>query len=940
MKIGLDGNRQIHNRETVQSGSSLFQKKVNKASTILDITGIDKDVSAYQVQGRTWDDISREAEAIDVKTASDYMTVMSNTMSEEDYKKACEDGFDPSEMDMEESANILDHIKTVMAQSGQIVAGYNDDLSGVDLEDITGNKVSAESLKKTMEAADLPATEDNLSQVEEAVRLIENIDAMPEGSIEYMLEHRLDPTIENVYTARYSAVGDGGRHATGFYRDNGSAYLGKAGVREDIEELRPQLTKAVEEMELVDITQEKANSAALWLLDKGLPVDKENILRYEEINSINWPVPANQIAHAAIRSIGEGKRAKEGNLSQNYSTAYEDAKNLLNSIKNTRSMQETRLQMTLEAAVTMVKAGVDINTSNLTDLVEELKQKEQQLLHAYFGEGTIEELEEKADIYGETIEAVDYLPKMPAQTIGVVIREAGETTLQSVSELGRSQEAILKEANRSYETMMTAPRRDMGDSYAKAFANIDAILEDLGEDLNDENRKAVRILGYNSMELNEENIEKVRSLDRQVMEVINKLTPAKTLELIRQGVNPLKLSMEELIGKIRETETDSLKDNERFSRFLYKLEQSGSITQEERDSYIGIYRLLNRLEKTDYASIGQMLEQGGEVTFGKLLTSMRSRKVDVNVRIDDNFGFLSDKVEKGISITAQIEAALSDRLGSENKELEDKILQDRYKEYKEILETADKEVINNLQADAIPVTANHIEAMLQFNRTPGSFFKDICDMYRKVHEETDADDEESKLLDAFDLFKETLTDKESAAEGYEKLAEAMESTLLASEEETDAYVDIKTIALMHKQLGLSIAQAKEENYHIPVLMGDSITDINLKLIHGKEQGLINISMDTEVFGSVNGEIRIANNKASVFMVGADDNKQGELSQVALTFAGLLESEGYSQVEVNTVKGRIHAYNKYSEENADITREETAKLYKVAKIFIETIQSAV
>ncbi len=42
--------------------------------------------------------------------------------------------------------------------------------------------------------------------------------------------------------------------------------------------------------------------------------------------------------------------------------------------------------------------------------------------------------------------------------------------------------------------MMTAPRKDMGDSIQKAFRNVDDILEDLGLETNDSNRRAVRIL--------------------------------------------------------------------------------------------------------------------------------------------------------------------------------------------------------------------------------------------------------------------------------------------------------------------------------------------------------------------------------------------------------------------------------------------------------------
>ena len=51
-------------------------------------------------------------------------------------------------------------------------------------------------------------------------------------------------------------------------------------------------------------------------------------------------------------------------------------------------------------------------------------------------------------------------------------------------------------------------------------------------------------------------------------------------------------------------------DTERFSEYLWKLEQSQGISPEERESFIGIYRLIHQIEKTDGAAIGALVSQG------------------------------------------------------------------------------------------------------------------------------------------------------------------------------------------------------------------------------------------------------------------------------------------------------------------------------------------
>ena len=60
-------------------------------------------------------DIAKDAESgalqFDVRNNLDYMTVMSNTMSSEDFNKMVEDGAKPGDMDEAESVNTLDRIK-------------------------------------------------------------------------------------------------------------------------------------------------------------------------------------------------------------------------------------------------------------------------------------------------------------------------------------------------------------------------------------------------------------------------------------------------------------------------------------------------------------------------------------------------------------------------------------------------------------------------------------------------------------------------------------------------------------------------------------------------------------------------------------------------------------------------------------------------------------
>ena len=117
----------------------------------LDISGTVTDNNAYSEHGRSKSDVMQDmsVQFDNLAVQRDLMTVMSNIMSTEDFTKMMEDGFDPSKLEPEQVVTIVDHIKAEMAKSGQVVAGYNDDLNQEQLTEILGSS----SLAKEVEAA-------------------------------------------------------------------------------------------------------------------------------------------------------------------------------------------------------------------------------------------------------------------------------------------------------------------------------------------------------------------------------------------------------------------------------------------------------------------------------------------------------------------------------------------------------------------------------------------------------------------------------------------------------------------------------------------------------------------------------------------------------------------------------------------------------------------
>ena len=202
----------------------------------------------------------------------------------------------------------------------------------------------------------------------------------------------------------------------------------------------------------------------------------------------------------------------------------------------------------------LLKSGFSIETAELEQVVEKLKQQEQAQMKAMFGDLEESALKEKADFYTEVTDKVSAISNMPAAVVGKVAFTRSVFTLNYVHTQGTVLKSAYEAAGQSYEALMTAPRQDLGDSIKKAFGKIKVLLDDLGIEYNDENAKAVRILGYNQMEITEENINSVKSANEALTRVIEKMSPSAVLDMIREDVNPLNMNIEDLYDYLKTTE--------------------------------------------------------------------------------------------------------------------------------------------------------------------------------------------------------------------------------------------------------------------------------------------------------------------------------------------------------------------------------------------------
>lgn len=443
-------------------------------------------------------------------------------------------------------------------------------------------------------------------------------------------------------------------------------------------DMRGERSVAEQAHEIAEQAGRISDEAVHAVAESGKEMNIKNLAQaQEQIEKQQTDAPQSESGHVGSADMAGTERATDTANEYDTDTAAGGANaEALKEVQARRQLEEIRLMMTEEANRHLLKAGISIDTTELSKLVDALRAAEERINAVLFQGESAQENAERALLYEETLTRTKELSGMPAAVIGRILSKFSQSTLLHIHEAGKTLQNQLEnqlnqqgnknagqnpeqqqKASAAYETLMTEPRRDLGDRISKAFGNIDDILTDLGLETSESNKRAVRILGYNRMEINEDNINAVKEADSRVTGVISRMTPATTLQMIREQKNPLEMTMEELEAYLDSKDADPARDAEKYAKFLQRLDRTHNISAEEREAYIGIYRMFRQIEKSDGAVIGSLVASGAQMNFKNMLSAVRTAAdKNMDVRVDDGFGGLEQLITKGKAIDTQINA--------------------------------------------------------------------------------------------------------------------------------------------------------------------------------------------------------------------------------------------------------------------------------------------
>ncbi|MBQ1598013.1 MAG: hypothetical protein II080_05170 [Lachnospiraceae bacterium] len=973
---------------------------------------------------------------LDARMEKTEMLMAAQSLSKEGYARMQEEGFDPRHKDPKEFVTIADKIRMQLAKAGvdvSITGGIKSDT----VEAMTGSAAEAAGVEQKLKEEGLPAEKEMIESAETVLEKAEQLPReLPQEAIRYLIANEMEPTADQVFTAVFA----------------GGVVAKEAGIsEEDFAALLPQIEETIENAGFV--VDEKQLQNAKWLLDQSLPLTEENLKELASMKDTLLRTETEDVILAIVDAVKEGQspsdamllpgrsmmdQARESMdviaqstdetadlaaaLSKDGQITIQDLRQALDQEKQTsrppenitarRQLEEIRLMMTTEANFKLIRQGMEIDTTPLSDLVEGLKAKEEEERITLFGEDKV-----GTELFEKTEQRMTDLQRAPAALIASYrsIEQFSQIAVGKLAEDGQKLAAKYAKAGERYETMGTEVRKDLGDSIQKAFGNVDDIIKDLGLEVNEANERAVRILGYNSREITEESIAMVKAADEQVARVFKGMTPAVVMDMIKKGENPLELSMKELEQKIRQiTEEshsvqsadqkgdtsqeknrgDSQKDAEDFAEFLWKAEQTHSITSEERESYIGLYRLMYQVDRTDGAAIGALLYQGADLTMTNLMTAVKTaRHEGREYEISDEKGAVSIG-EEGLTIMQQAikafetgrmrdakdvvtPAKLSEIGGEEaylamtpdqlataleeaegDQEIEAALAKENTEQIRRTIEEAAEESAQILEDAGVAPSPANLEAVHQMLRQHRNFFTGL---FGSEGRKTFASLEESlfsgadTLDTAFDQlvedFGEACKTPEEMAKAQEKLAETAENVLrkALADDAASGSIDIKGIqqSVRAIQVMKELAE-KKETYAVPVMVADKLGKLTLKIVRGKEEdkGLVDIAFDseetgalraqfkTDVQGGIIGRIRLS--QAAMRQAFSEQLPQiaGRIQEELGGGSVSLLAEYDGRTEINSIFRDAVADFEVTEDKTSPVQTKT--LYGVAKGFIESL----
>lgn len=898
-------------------------------------------------------------------------------LSGADAVKLDEDGFNLTDATPDDMVNIIEKIKIELAMHSDDYVNYGTAVSKDKIESVTGSAATAASVESRMQGADIAVNDENVAEVKGALEKNSELKPLSENTKNYMVANGIEPSIAGIYQAQASTSSsisaDGvtiGRYANAI-------------SDADFEALRPGIEKIIASAGLE--VNDKTLADARAFIDAQIPVTKENLEYKAQLDAIDIEkiqADSDEMLNKILDNMKLGGKAENtlvtGSPIDDIRTAldtinraeYADVANVV-SKGETFTIASLKLEIdarsfSIEYSAASVSTGNSEVRNQASDVQQAADKAYDTLVTArvlmsanasiYLVKNNISILTTPIDELNSMLMEYEQADGMyaEAQIAYTDVLEARKTLNEIVRNPARVFASMFDKMNETYEAVGTQIRGDLGDSLKKAVqGSADDIIKELGLEGTDEDKEAIKVLAANNMDMTKENVETVKSVNAMINNLIKNMKPETVLNMIKDGVNPMNASIEEVNEYLTEANDKASKDNEeKFSKFLYKLDRTNGITKEQRKQFIGIYQMMNIFTRDAGVAAGALIKQGAEVTMNNLMTAYNSRKhYDMDTVIDENTGMAE------VSGIANYYSALfmangglvtpntlknvdnSSGIGEQSVEMFIEQLEDNYdaaaeeQYYEEYLKEqqaavqAGADILRQIRNADTEINSGNIQAVKAFLES--GQFPDIRGI------KTTRDYARDSI--------EKIGHKEKLSLMYEEMKDETEEELqevLSKAGDLDTQIDVNyegflDLRLKDRTIGYIKNLALRHDYRIPYITDSGSTGmLKLTLVQDDDnKGRISVNMLSSVLGKVSVEAKADRDSLGMYIV-SDTAVSDEGSQLLEDMEeSLKEAFGFTNVYVNTTKSSDVPYVTYEAAKDSVA---TDKLYEIAAQIVKQL----
>lgn len=974
------------NKDVATQGTSINYKE-NKTAKSEGVAGAFAGVvisgGVTAATDNTYEGLLKEAD--DVKSqimasASDAklsLKALMMKLSGADAVKLDEDGFNLTDATPDDMVNIIEKIKIELAMHSDDYVNYGTAVSKDKIESVTGSAATAASVESRMQGADIAVNDESVAEVKGTLEKSKELKPLSENTKNYMVANGIEPSIAGIYQAQ--AATSSSISADGVTIGKCADAISDA----DFEALRPGIEKIIASAGLE--VNDKTLADARAFIDAQIPVTKENLEYKAQLDSIDIDMiqaDSEELLNKIFDNMKLGGKAENtlvtGSPVDDIRTAldtinraeYSDVANVV-SKGETFTIASLKLEMDarsfrIEYSAATVSTGNSEVRNQASDVQQAADKAYDTLVTArvlmsanasiYLVKNNISILTTPIDELNSMLMEYEQADEMyeEAQIAYTDVLEARKTLNEIVRNPARVFASMFDKMNETYEAVGTQIRGDLGDSLKKAVqGSADDIIRELGLEGTDEDKEAIKVLAANNMDMTKENVEIVKSVNAMINNLIKNMKPETVLNMIKDGVNPMNTSIEEVNEYLTEANDKASKDNEeKFSKFLYKLDRTNGITKEQRKQFIGIYQMMNIFTRDAGVAAGALIKQGAEVTMNNLMTAYNSRKhYDMDAVIDENTGMAE------VSGIANYYSALfmangglvtpntlknvdnSSGIGEQSVEMFIEQLEDNYdaaaeeQYYEEYLKEqqaavqAGADILRQIRNADTEINSGNIQAVKAFLES--GQFPDI----RGV--KTTRDYARDSI--------EKIGHKEKLSLMYEEMKDETEEELqevLSKAGDLDTQIDVNyegflDLRLKDRTIGYIKNLALRHDYRIPYITDSGSTGmLKLTLVQDDDnKGRISVNMLSSVLGKVSVEAKADRESLGMYIV-SDTAVSDEGSQLLEDMEeNLKEGFGFTNVTVNITKSSDVPYVTY-EAAADSVA--TDKLYEIAAQIVKLL----